>query len=421
MKLRIIHSSSLVIIAGVAAWPAAAAVAEEVSITPRTGPWRAWLDSPGGELPFGLELARDGAAWTAAIINGSERLNVPIVRQAGHTIALELDYFDASIHAAVSHEGTRLDGEWKRRSGPDSWAQLPFHATAGHAPRFKPLTISESSASRTSIDGRWRVTFDRSRDPAVGLFEQAGDGTVTGTFLTTTGDYRYLAGQFESGRLRLSCFDGAHAFLFDAELQLDGTLQGAFWSRDTWHERWTAHRDAQADLADAYTQTQWTAAVPLADLSFPDLSGTPRSLNDPAFAGRARVIEIFGTWCPNCYDASRYLSDLHDRYAARGLSIVALAFEVTGDAERDTRQVQKYVKRLELKYPVLLAGVSDKSKASKSFPLLDEIRSYPTTIFLHADGRIRAVHTGFTGPATGQAYRSLQAEFESIIEELLAE
>jgi len=59
--------------------------------------------------------------------------------------------------------------------------------------------------------------------------------------------------------------------------------------------------------------------------------------------------------------------------------------------------------------------------ASKAFPLLDRVRSYPTTIFLHADGRVRAVHTGYTGPATGPAYDHLRAEFESLIEELLAE
>ncbi len=36
-------------------------------------------------------------------------------------------------------------------------------------------------------------------------------------------------------------------------------------------------------------------------------------------------------------------------------------------------------------------------------------------------GRVRAIHTGYTGPATGPANYELRAKFESLIGELLAE
>ena len=52
-------------------------------------------------------------------------------------------------------------------------------------------------------------------------------------------------------------------------------------------------------------------------------------------------------------------------------------------------------------------------------PLLDGVRSYPTTLFLHEDGRLHSVHTGFNGPGTGVEYDKLKKHFESIIEELL--
>ena len=77
--------------------------------------------------------------------------------------------------------------------------------------------------------------------------------------------------------------------------------------------------------------------------------------------------------------------------------------------------------RHKIEYPLLIAGLSDKKAATRSLPILDRVRAFPTTIFLHRSGRIRAIHTGFTGPATGGAYRKLQHEFESIIEELLEE
>jgi thiol-disulfide isomerase/thioredoxin len=151
--------------------------------------------------------------------------------------------------------------------------------------------------------------------------------------------------------LELATFDGAHAFLFRAGLQPDGSLAGVFWSGSDWTERWTAVRDAEARLPDAFAQTTWTGAVGLGDLVFPDLEGAPRSLDDPAFAGRARIVQVFGSWCPNCHDASRELVRLHRKYGPRGLSIVGLAFEVTGDPKTDAAQVAAYADRHGVSWP----------------------------------------------------------------------
>jgi thiol-disulfide isomerase/thioredoxin len=265
------------------------------------------------------------------------------------------------------------------------------------------------------------MQFNESDDPAIGIIEATPDGSIHGTILTTTGDYRYLAGNISGRRLLLSCFDGAHAFLFDAQLETDGTLRGDFWSRDSWHDTWTAIREPEAELPDPFEQTHWVEGTVLADAVFPDLDGSPRSLVEPAFAGKARIIEIFGSWCPNCKDASTYLVELDKRYRDAGLSIIGLAFEMTGDFERDAEQVRTYAQRQGIEYPLLIAGTSDKHEASQAFPMVDQIRSFPTTIFLHRDGRVRAVHSGYSGPATGPANAALRTKFESLIEELLAE
>jgi thiol-disulfide isomerase/thioredoxin len=265
------------------------------------------------------------------------------------------------------------------------------------------------------------VRFSSDTEPAVGLFTVAPDGSAAGTFLTTTGDLRYLAGRQDGGRLRLSCFDGAHAFLFTAERQPDGTLAGDFWSGSNWHETWTAQRDDGAALPDAFGQTHWTGSQDLSALAYPDLEGTLRALDDPLYAGRARIVQLFGSWCPNCHDASEELVRLQERYGPAGLSIVGLAFEVTGDRERDVAQVRTYAKRHRVTWPLLVAGLADKTEATRALGVLDRVRSFPTTIFLHGDGRVRAVHSGFSGPATGQAFLDQRAEFEALIEELLAE
>lgn len=391
---------------------------------PSPGMWRAWLDSPGGELPFYLLLdSRADGQWNAQLINGPERIAVPHTAVSGDTVTLDIDYYDAKLSGAVSHEGKHLDGEWVRTGSGGTPVTMAFHARRGAFPRFDPLPTGAAPVPKEQhdISGRWRMRFSKSEDPAIGVFEQGADRSVAGTVLTTTGDYRFLAGSFENGRLRLSCFDGAHAFLFDARMQADGALAGDFWSRDAWHETWTADRDADAALPDAFGRTTWTGSVPLDALVFPDVNGDRVALSDERFAGKARIIEVFGTWCPNCHDASEYLVELHRRYADRGLSIVGLAFELTGDFSRDARQVRKYVERLGIPYTVLVAGVSDKDKAAAAFPAIDRIRAYPTTIFLNGAGRVRAVHTGFSGPATGDANQALRRDFERIIEEMLVD
>jgi hypothetical protein len=111
--------------------------------------------------------------------------------------------------------------------------------------------------------------------------------------------------------------------------------------------------------------------------------------------------------------------ELDRRYRDRGLSIVGLAFELTGDPTRDKEQVRLYTAHKDVEYPVLVAGVSDKAQASEALPLIDRVRSYPTTIFLDDEGAVRAVHSGFSGPATGEAHDELRREFERLIDQLL--
>lgn len=396
-----------------------AVVAVTLSFGPNLhlGSWRAWLETPGGELPFGLELERAQGEVRAWLVNGSERIAIPTVRVEGAELHLGMDHYDSRIVCTIGADGQRLDGHWRKRRGPDRWENLTFHATAGAQPRFRFSTLATERPP--SLPARWAVVFSSSSQPAVGVIEHVRDGHISGTFLTTLGDYRYLAGMIHGADLRLSCFDGAHAFLFHATRGRNGNLIGDFWSGSTWHETWVATPDPHAKITDAFGLTTWTARVPLDSLMFSDLDGVKRSLDDPAFRGRARVIEVFGTWCPNCRDATEYLVELDKTYRARGLRILALAFENTGDFKRDAALVRRYAQLHNATYPMLLAGTSSKSAASTAFPLLDRVRAYPTFIFIDDRGDVRAVYTGFSGPATGPAHALLRTQFEGLIEEML--
>ncbi|HEV8113555.1 MAG TPA: TlpA disulfide reductase family protein [Planctomycetota bacterium] len=381
------------------------------------GAWRAWLESPGGELPFEIVIARDGPKLSAKIRNGEEEIGVPETRLEGDQIVFDIPHYDSSITAKVARLGTKLDGEWKNRSGADRWTKLKFHATAGAAPRFR----SEGPLNAAPVAGRWSAKFDGDADLAVAILRPGADGAVEGTFLTSTGDFRWLTGSCERGHLRLSCFDGAHAFLFDARTSPDGSLAGDFWSGDRGHDTWMALRDDHASIPDEFERAHWKDGFGLAQLRFPDLDGKEHSLGEEAFAGRAIVVQVLGSWCPNCHDETAYLARVYDQYKARGLSVVGLAFEMTGDFARDAEQVRRMRERHKVAYPMLLAGLADNQKAAEALPALDRVIAFPTTIFLHRDGRVRAVHSGFAGPATKEEHAKLAKQFERIIEELLAE
>jgi len=283
------------------------------------------------------------------------------------------------------------------------------------------------------------VRFAGDAEPAVGEFHIVAGGEARGTFLTTTGDHRFLAGRIDREQpgpgsllasddgtarfgLRLSCFDGSHAFLYSALTQPDGTLAGDFWSGGRFHDTWTAVRDEHAALPDAFSLTRAVPGGNANELVFPDLEGQPRRLSEPEFAGKLRVIEIFGSWCPNCADEAAELAELQAKYGPRGLKLVGLAFELTGDRARDAELVRRYAARHGANWPMLLAGVQDRKKASTALAgVIDELRAWPTTLFVDAAGKVRAVYTGWSGPATGEANAQQRAQIEKLIESLLAE
>jgi len=74
-----------------------------------------------------------------------------------------------------------------------------------------------------------------------------------------------------------------------------------------------------------------------------------------------------------------------------------------------------------VEYPVLFAGTNDRTSAAKSLPMLNHILGYPTTIFIDKKGNVRKIHTGFSGPATGNDYTRFKESFIRFIDKLIAE
>lgn len=392
------------------------------------GVWRATLLSPGGDLPFTLAISDRGGVLTAVAINDEEKIPFSAVERDGDSLHLRIDGYDSDIHATLSEDGRQLSGEWQKTI-PKGKSKLLFSAVKGDNRRFLPeldSSLAPVAAAPESITGRWVLEFreeDGSTFPARAELESEGS-RLTGTILTETGDYRYLEGSYSHGWLLLSVFDGGHAFLFEARVSPEQTMEGDFWSRDSYHATFTGRRLKKGEKdgrGNPWTAVKLTDKNGHFDFEFPDLEGKAISSKDPRFEGKVVLVDIFGTWCPNCNDQAPLLAKWHETYGEQGLEIVGLAYEMTGDTERDREYVGKFRDKYGIEYPLLLAGTSDKAEASKTVPDISAVKSFPTTVFIARDGKVRKIYSGFSGPATGSHHRRMVAKHEEIIEELLAE
>lgn len=387
----------------------------------KNGTWRATLIRDGHTLPFQLEIETnsDGKTYTAYALNGIERFKLDTAYVEDDSLHIPIELYDSELIGKVGED--RLTGVWRESRPGRAVGELPFEAVYGQEFRFFEPKETDAPAK---FEGKWAVTFrdSVSKDSyeAVGIFEQKGS-ELTGTFLTPTGDYRYLAGNAKGDSLYLSCFDGSHVYLFTAALQADGTLSGAAFYGLNGYESWAARPDANAELPDANTLTFLKPGYESFDFKFPNADGNMVSLQDPAFKDKVVVVQIMGSWCPNCMDETRFLAPWHKKNRDRGVEIVGLAFERSDKLADSAPKLRKMAQRYDVYYPILLAGLSDKDSAATSLPMLNHIMSFPTTIILDKKHKVRNIHTGFSGPSTGKYYDKFVADFNGLIDALVEE
>ena len=403
------------------AW-AIAACSPEVTVTepppnPPDGPWQAEIVVPGGVIETAFELSKTDTGYNASLVNGQERLSIDEVSYSGGELLLRFPVFNNEIRAQYVDGG--LTGELILVKRFGELQKLPFSATPGSEHQHG-IT---AAAPAIDMSGRWAASFineDGSTSPSIGEFAQRGS-RLFGTFVNVEGDHRYLSGHVSAQQFELSTFDGAHAFLFRGTVQDDSIIDGHFWSGSSWHQDWTAARNANASLPDAFSTTHLRPDYDQLSFSFPDHEGELVSLEDDKFKNKVVVVALAGTWCPNCNDEARFLGRIDGEYRDDDVAIVALMFEHFEDYETAAGQVQRFRAKHNIEYETLIAGVSDKTAAGEKIPELDAVMAFPTTIFIDRQHKVRTIHTGFSGPGTGEHHESLKSEFRRLINVLVAE
>lgn len=372
-----------------------------------TGAWRAVLDLAGGPLPFSLTIIERDGRLAGSLCNGPSCTDLSGVTAIGDSVALEIADYDARIF--ITERGDSLVGTY-RNVGNRGPRTIPFRASRGNW---------QTSKGPPTLLGSWDATFitDLRTSPRVFVFRNGTQG-LEASFTANSGDYGLFWGRTSSDSFAVAHFDGSFVYLLTGRLDGD-TLRGVFHAGLRTQTKWVAvrstgkpHLKAPTELTRADTSKPFTFA-------FPDLEGRTVTNADPRFQGKVVVIDVFGTWCPTCHDAAPALESLHRRYRDRGLEVLGIAYEVTGDSATDNRQIRRFRDKFKIPYPLLRGGLNEVEATAATLPQLTGFTAYPTTIFLGRDGKVKEVYAGFRGPATGSQHQKQLDDYDRIVERLL--
>jgi thiol-disulfide isomerase/thioredoxin len=393
-----------------------------------SGLWDGTIQARAGEVNFGIELDQQGSALRAVLTNVTDRQPFSSATWDGQTLTLSLDYYDGKL---ILHyvSSLHLEGEYSRLTSKGI-VHIPVTLAPHHEiPATKPW-------SGPSLAGDWLLQEEGAEGAekhVLTTFQQekmaTSDGKVaaTGIMEPVSGDTGLLHGAVSTGangqtHFHLSRFDGIHVLALDGEFAPDGSLKGQIGGMKSLSP-FTAERAKDAAAADpnALAGSLTHVKDPQEPFRFSGVDESGRTVDQSSsqFKGKAVIVDIFGTWCPNCHDEAPLLEQLYRKYQAQGLAIVGLAYEYIDDTQRNLRQIGIYRDKYAITFPLLLAGTLDQGQIEKTLPQLVNFGAYPTTVFLDRNGRVHAIHAGFAGPSTGDKYREAQQHMEQLTREIM--
>lgn len=385
---------------------------------PASGSWRGEIDHLGGKLPFNFIVGKNASKnkLDIRIQNGSEIANLGDAYFRGDSLVIPFELYDSELVGALKNDKT-LIGFWQKKRNGKALYRIPFQAKSGSNKRFTNL-----APAKINVNGKYAADFwsdESNHSPGVMILNQKGN-QVTGTVLKTSGDYRFLQGNISGDSLLLSYFDGSGIMQFRSKLN-GNQIEGLYFAGLAGKRNFKATKDDQASLPDLKKLTYLKPEFDRINFSLPNPSGKIVSLLDERYKNKVVVIELMGSWCPNCLDESRYLSPFYKKMKDQGVEVIGLAFEYSPELNISGPKIENFKKRIGVDYEILFAGQPNDETIAQVLPMLHKINGYPTTFILDKTGKVREIHTGFSGPGTGVYYTDWIHEFEQTVHNLLNE
>jgi thiol-disulfide isomerase/thioredoxin len=302
------------------------------------GWWRlSLLRNDSATIDFNAEIRYTAGKPTWFIRNASERIAVKDIQQKGDSLFVQMPLFESSFQLHIENKGL-LRGTWTKGTSRQTQV-MPVVMVYN-----KPARYPVSKKPAFNVSGRWAVTFvdENVPEPSVAEFKQTGR-QLTGTFLTPTGDYRYLEGVVDGNMIHLSTFDGSHAYYFKARINSATSItDGLYYSGASFKESWTAVKNSKASIPDSIAAVSLRKGEERLHFRFPDLDSNLVSIDDPRFKNKVVIVQIMGSWCPNCMDETAFLSDYYNKNKGKGIEAVALAYEYSTDFRRSEKGLRKF-------------------------------------------------------------------------------
>lgn len=381
---------------------------------PASGPWRGEIDHLGGKLPFNFIVAKN--KLDIRLQNGSEVATLGDSYFRGDSLVIPFDLYDSEMVGSLKNEKS-LIGFWQKKRNGKTLYRIPFQAQAGSSERF--LQTKQASVQ---VSGKYTADFwsdESNHSSGVLLLNQKGN-QVTGTVLKTSGDYRFLQGNISGDSLLLSYFDGSGLMQFRCKVN-GNQIDGQFYSGLAGKRNFKAIKDDKASLPDLKKLTYLKPGFDRLTFSLPNPAGKTISLQDERYKNKVVIIELMGSWCPNCLDESRFLAPYYKKMKDKGVEVIGLAFEYSPELSISGPKIENFKKRIGVDYEILFAGQPNDETIAQVLPMLHKINGYPTTFILDKSGKVREIHTGFSGPGTGVYYTDWIHEFEQTVQNLLNE
>ncbi len=137
-----------------------------------------------------------------------------------------------------------------------------------------------------------------------------------------------------------------------------------------------------------FAQSEHNQAAPTADTaplfaaSLPDTRGVSQPLAQ--WRGQVLIVNFWATWCPPCRDEMPELSALHDKFHARGLSVLGIATD-------DVAKMQTFATEMQVSYPLFAADLEGMPLAARLGNTRDVL---PYTVLVGRDGKVVASYVG---------------------------
>jgi len=133
--------------------------------------------------------------------------------------------------------------------------------------------------------------------------------------------------------------------------------------------------------------------------AFPDLAAYGLEGTIPDLQGKVVLIDFFASWCGPCKDSFPAMETLYQKYADKGLVIVAI------NLDKKKVDMEKFLQGHPATFVILRDGANK---------LVSEVKipTMPSSFLLDGSGKVVSAHRGFKGDETVKQY---EEEIESLL------